>query len=317
MKKSRRDATTKSSSSLPNHAVEPVDLGAVGERRAQVVWDEYWFTPQSATGLFRVQQLVYVVAAIWFLVQLRSLEFWWNETGFGARDLSASLEVFSEGDFLSRFRLTPLWMTQSSTMLIAWSLIGVVLSIASILNIAGRFSRIALAICTLCLAQRMSWAVGLVEPYLVALTAYLAIARMSREDDWSHRFATRLIQVHTWLSLCAACANQLAFESWWQGEAVWWLAANNRSTILTENWLEGRLLLVNALTHSVTLASLVASACLWPFTNQVSPWRLRLGISGGLWVAAAYALIADHFLYGVLLAAGILVWLVREKLEGT
>ncbi len=103
MKKSRRDVTTKSSSSLPSHAVEPVDVGAAGERRAQVVWDEYWFTPQSATGLLRVQQLVYVVAGIWFLVQLRSLEFWWNETGFGARDLAASLEFLAKVTFCRDF----------------------------------------------------------------------------------------------------------------------------------------------------------------------------------------------------------------------
>ncbi len=43
-------------------------------------------------------------------------------------------------------------------------------------------------------------------------------------------------------------------------------------------------------------AALVASACFVAICQSGIARRLRLGMSGGLWVAAAYALIADHFL---------------------
>lgn len=308
MKKTRREATGKVNSAAMGHSTEPSHASLAEHRTAQVAWDDYWFTPQSAAGLVRVQQLVCGVSALWFLSQLRSVDFWWNETGLNAISLSGQLDSFSEGDFLSRFRLTPLWSTESSTIIVLWSLFGIVLSIMSALSIGGRISRTVLMICILFLAQRMSWANGLVEPYLVAMTGYLAIARMSPGDDWSQRFATRLIQVHTWLLLAAALASQLAFEPWWQGESAWWLAASERSTILSTNWFEGRLLLVNFITHSVTLSTTVAIACLWPCTNRASISRRRWGMATGLFVAAAYALIADQILYGTLLFAGILAW---------
>lgn len=307
MKKTRRDATRKVDAALVDPSTEPSNIRFAEHRSAQAVWDDFWFTPQSAVGLVRVQQLVCIVSALWFLTQLRSIDFWWNETGLNAVSLSGRLDSFSEGDFLSRFRLTPLWSTESSTVIVLWSLFGIVLSTLSALNVGGRISRTALMFCILFLAQRMSWANGLVEPYLVAMTGYLAVARMSPGDDWSQRFGTRLIQVHTWLLLGAALASQLAFEPWWQGEAAWWLAASGHSTILKTNWLEGRILLVNFITHSLTLSTLLALGCLWPFTHG-SRSRYRWGMAAGLLVAVAYALIADQVLYGALLVAGILAW---------
>lgn len=308
MKKARRESSSKVDSVPVGHSTEPADAGLAERRTAQDHWDDYWFTPQAAGSLVRVRQLVCLVSALWFLIQLRAVEFWWNQTGLSTVSFTGQLDSFSEGDFLTRFRLTPLWYTESSNIIVLWGLLGIAISILCALNIGGRISRILLMICILCLAQRMSWANGLIEPYLVAMTGYLAAARMSPSDDWSQRFATRLIQVHTWLLLSAALASQLAFEPWWQGEAAWWLAASSRSTLLTTNWLEGRILLVNVLTHSITLATACAIGCLWPFTNRETRGRRRWGMATGFLVAAAYALIADQILYGTLLAAGILAW---------
>ncbi len=53
------------------------------------------------------------------------------------------------------------------------------LAIASTFNFGGRILRAALALTILLLAQRLSWSNGIVEPYLIALAAYLAIARLS------------------------------------------------------------------------------------------------------------------------------------------
>lgn len=66
----------------------------------------------------------------------------------------------------------------------------------------------------------------------IALLGYLTFARLTSAEDWGNGFAAKLIRFHTWMILSALCLNQLAFESWRQGEAAWWLAANGDSPIL-------------------------------------------------------------------------------------
>lgn len=278
----------------------------------QAKWDGYWFTPQSAEELLQVHRLVCIVAAVWFISQLNAHSYWWSPLGLGAADFSGRLEGFTEGESLARFRWTPLWMTNSFTILAAWCIGGVGLSILGFINFGGRVTRGLLALSILLFTQRLAWGNGLVEPYLVALAGYLAIARLSTGEDWSHRFASRLIQVHTWLLLSASLASQLAFNVWWQGEAVWWLAASGHSTLLSSSWFEDRLMLVNLLTHSITSCTAVAIGCLWPWATRPSSWRVRCGIGAGCVVAMAYALVADQILFGCLLASSTLAWRVRS-----
>ena len=225
-----------------------------------------------------------------------------------ASDFAGQLEGFTEGETPARFRWTPLWMTQSSTFIALWCLVGAGLSILCLMNIGGRALRGTLAIWLLLLSQRLAWGNGTAEPYLVAMAGYLAIARLSTGEDWSHRFSLRLIQVHTWLLLCASLISQLALTAWWQGEAVWWMAASGRSTLLAPSWLEDRLMLVNLLTHGITVCTAMAIVCLWPWATGASSWRHRCGIGASLLVAMAYALIADQILYGCLLAGGTMAW---------
>ena len=310
MKKSRRE------NGSPTHqlnASQPTDTPneLTANPSWQAKWDDYWFTPQSAAGLMQVQRIVCIVAAMWFISLLNANDFWWGPFGLNAADFSGRLEGFTEGEALARFRWTPLWITNSFTIVALWCILGVCLSILSFINFGGRVVRGLLAVWILLLSQRLAWGNGLLEPYLMVLTGYLALARLSTSEDWSHQFALRLIQVHTWLLLCASLANQLAFSAWWQGEAVWWLTASGRSTLLSTSWFEDRLMLVNLLTHGITLCTAVAIGCLWPLATRSSRLRTRCGIVAGMVVALAYALVADQILFGCLLAASALAW--REK----
>ncbi len=280
----------------------------------QEAWDAYGvFDPQSRAPI--VQGLVSAVAALWFLANLSHYDFWWGDSGLSAAQFSGQLEAFTEGTFAPQFRLTPLWLTNSFVWIGLWCVLGALLALLCGLNWGGRAIRCALALAVLGMAQRMSWTVGLVEPYLVAMTCYLAIPHSSRTIDWSHRLALRLVQVHTWFLLVAALASQLSYDSWWQGETAWWLAAGGQSTLFQSGWFEGRILLVNFLTHGITLATIVAvGACRrW----RPSPHRSALDAA---WRPAwswrrPMGLLADQTLYGCLLASGVWgsAWLCRAS----
>ncbi len=297
--------------------VEPFQTGkpATTALPFQEAWDAYWFDPQSRAPIVPLQRLVSAVAALWFLANLSHYDFWWGDSGLSAAQFSGQLEAFTEGTFAPQFRLTPLWLTNSFVWIGLWCVLGALLALLCGLNWGGRAIRCALALAVLGMAQRMSWTVGLVEPYLVAMTCYLAIPHSSRTIDWSHRLALRLVQVHTWFLLVAALASQLSYDSWWQGETAWWLAAGGQSTLFQSGWFEGRILLVNFLTHGITLATIVAVGCLWPMASQPSPERTRCGVAAGLVLAAAYGLLADQTLYGCLLASGVWgsAWLCRAS----
>jgi hypothetical protein len=107
--------------------------------------------------------------------------------------------------------------------------------------------------------------------------------------------------------LCALCLNQLAFESWRQGEAAWWLAANGDSPMLSSNVLDGRVLLVNVLSHCVTLSTLIAAIALWPLANG-SARRIRVGQIALCITASAVALLAGQILFALLLLATSISW---------
>lgn len=320
MKKAKRtaersaaEATSKSTiESTPQSSARPAHVH--GQRGSlQQRWDAFWFAPRPAERLVVIQRLVSVIAIVWFVQQLTASGFWWSEPGFHTVKLASSMEAFTEGALAARFRLSPLWLTQSYTAIFVWCCAGMLLAGLSAFNYGGRATRVLSTLFVLCLAQRIGWCNGLAEPYLLALMAYLAFARMASAADWSHGFSLRLIQVHTWLLLCAALVSQLSFDAWRQGEAAWWLASSGRSNLLTPAVLEGRLLLVNLLTHSITISTLVAAVCLWPFVDSPSILRRRSGIAASLVLAASYALAADQLLYGGLLAAGTMAWHWKVK----
>ena len=274
----------------------------------QALWDQYWFEPTQAGPLRLVHKLVSFIAAVWFFGLMTSGSFWWGSHGFSAARLSSNLESFTEGDWLARFRLTPLWLSDSFTVIATWCGLGVLLSVLNLVQAGGRWLRALHMVWILLLAQRLTWTTGNAEPLLVALTGYVSIARFTKTAHWSHGFSSRLIQMHIWLLLCAALVNQLAFEPWWQGDAAWWLAASGRSTLLSTSFLEGRLILSNLITHAMTLGTAIAVVCLWPLAARPSVIRIHTGMIAGWSLALGYALMADQVLYGGLLAAGICIW---------
>ncbi len=89
---------------------------------------------------------------------------------------------------------------------------------------------------------------------------------------------------------------------------MWWLASTNHSHMFRPSWLTDRILLVNVLTHAITIATVFAVYGLWPFAPEGSTTRRRLGVMTGVAVAIAYALAADQLLYGIALGVSTLAF---------
>ncbi|MCC6512331.1 MAG: hypothetical protein IT423_24750 [Pirellulaceae bacterium] len=275
-------------------------------------WDAFWFQPTANNPVHWLRRIVCLLTALWFLPILVDVEPWWGKAGLQEAAFNRKLAVATEDIWPSRFRITPLWMTSEARFIQVWSAAGIALATASAAGIGGRLTLVALMLAVLFLAQRMTWSTGACEPYLIALLGYLALAQPSTnqpstQPHWRSQLAWRMIQIHTWLLLAAALASQLANPAWWQGESVWWLAVTDHSTVLSSQWLVGKILLINLLTHTITICTLGAVIGLWPLnTSAPRAWsmgRRKLGLGCGLVVACSYALVGDQFLYGMLLVA--------------
>lgn len=298
--------------------LQPDDPPPHTDQRFSVRWDAFWFAPVWGPQLTHVRIATGVLAAIWFTLLFSSSAWWFGEQGWAATEFSRKLSVASEGMWSSRLRVSPLWSTSNPVVVKVWASAGVLLSLLSIAGLGGRVIMFALFLSVLFMAQRYAWTAGAFEPYLIAVLGYLIIApgrclwcKRSPEYaiDSCGGLALRLIQVHTWMLLSAGQASQLALESWWRGEAVWWLAATGHSNALSLDQLRGHLLFVNLLTHGITLCTIAAVLALWPKRSR------RYGLVCGCIVAMAYALVADQMLYGGLLLAGLLSFLPAGRLH--
>jgi hypothetical protein len=269
-------------------------------------WNRFWFTPSYGEQLVRVRLPICFLAAIWFAIMFSNTTWWFGDAGWAESELSRSLSTATEGPWAGRFRFSPLWATSKPIVFQIWATVGLLLAIVAAVGVGGRIALLALFLSVLCLAQRLTWATGAFEPALVAALGYLLVdpgrsllapAAAQQHSRWSATLATGLLQVHTWMLIVAALASQLASATWWRGEAVWWLTATGHSTLLTTDLLRGRILIVNAATHGITVCTLIAVAALWPL-------RMRpIALVCGCVLGAAYALVSDQILYGSLLVA--------------
>jgi hypothetical protein len=274
--------------------------------------ERFWFTPASESLLLAPRVWISTIAAIWFATWIAAAGFWFSPEGLLAEEVALSIAASDFSPWESRFLFSPLWYYSTPSAVIVYALVGFGLALASGIGLGGRWALAGLLLWIVMLAHRTPWLTGAVEPLLIASLAYLTLAPgtpcwarasnslPSGQSTWQSGLALRLLQVHTWLLLLFGVLMQTAGLAWWRGEAVWWLTATGHSTLLSPSMLWDRELLVNFLTHGLLLTQLAALLLLWP------TWLRPLGIAAGWLAAAGIALLADQFLYGMLLAGCLL-----------
>ncbi len=283
---------------------------AVSQPTVAELWDSFWFTPQCHNSLRFMRTLVCATCIVWLVAVAITASTWFGHGGFGDANLDKKLSVSTEGVWPARFRITALWMTSNPMVIQAWCAVVALLAAASAIGIGGRIINLVLFVAALLTVHRLTWATSSVEPLMVASLGYLAIAppqRAAKVPSWTTGFAIRLIQCHLWIVLAAALAAMLSSNAWWQGEAVWHLAAAGQSIVLNPNWLADHVLITNAITYIVLIAMTLAVGLLW------NSHLMKVGIVAGWAVALAYALVANQLLYGALIAALLLAFFEKQS----
>jgi hypothetical protein len=137
---------------------------------------------------------------------------------------------------------------------------------------------------------------GILEPVLAFSLFYLCFAPSGAYfsiDSWRRRraaangprpptvganIATRLLQIHTALVYFMMGITMLSgpAQSWWYGEAVWYLIARPESRLIDLTWLDDHVYLLNSWTHWIVFYELAFAVLVW--NRRARPVVLLLGI---------------------------------------
>lgn len=268
----------------------------------QQLWDKFWFTPTDPKplGIVRMAWSILTIAylASWFA----DINLWFSNDGILATPRIAELLQSAADEQPVYLRISPLYWIQSESLLYGYLSCGILLCLIAASGIAGRLSSLLVWLFIASIVHRAPMLSGLCEPLLTLGWGYLTIHSGKEQNLFragvcdqtpSHpaNIALRLMQVHLFAWIVLSVASQSGGLVWWQGEAVWWLASEARSPALSLNWLGRNPYALNALTHAVIAAQLLALFMLWP--REVRRYGLI-----ALWTACGLLiLVSDQMLY--------------------
>lgn len=262
-------------------------------------WNQFWFRPRTAETLGLLRILVgltalYVVAT--FAPDLA--------TFFGPNGLLPKSMVDNWLETRAA-TLSPLWYCASTTELyvaLALALIVLALFTAGVLT---RVTSVLAWLAVLSFSHRGPLLTQLVEPLLALSTLYLCIGPCGRAfsvDAWRKRGAEkspsaadcgctsatisqRLLQLHTSaIYLLMGLGKLAAGDLWFNGEAVWRLAAKPESRLLDlTGWLHSHPFVYQGWSHAIVLFELVFAVLIWHRLAR----PLLLGLSVLHWAGLA------------------------------
>jgi hypothetical protein len=276
-------------------------------------WNRFWYTPSDAYGVSFLRVLTGLMAMYFIASYTADLIRWFGPYGLLSVDTvklltGASLAVGADGTIVARESLfyyfdnpAILWVIHALSFLVVLMFtVGLFTRVTSILSFIAILSYI----------HRAPMLTGQFEPVLTMLILYLCIApagvyfsvdrllrkrkekasaTLHREDE-STKYVTatismRLIQLHVAGFYLMMGITKLAGETWWLGDAVWWLMAHNESRLVDFTFL-GRWEawpVFNLWTHAIVAFELLFGILIW---NRLAR-PLLIGISVIMWTSLA------------------------------
>jgi hypothetical protein len=210
------------------------------------------------------------------------------------------------------------WITDSSLLWVAHA-VALLVVLAFTLGLFSRITNVLSVLVVLSYVHRAPMITGQFEPVLSMLLIYLCIgpsgaylsldallkrrragaAAKSGGDAnggdkeasaaprvpacWTATVSQRLIQLHLAGFYLTMGLTMLAGETWWGGDAVWWLAAHTESRLVRLTFLSGMPLVYNAWTHLIVLYQLTFPLLAW--NRLARPLLLAWGVL--MWVSLA------------------------------
>jgi hypothetical protein len=255
-------------------------------------WNRWWFTPRDASSLSALRIAVGLITLYWLATLGIDLIFLFGKGGLLPRDVIRQMAEL-------RDRPTFSYLHGLSSAVELWTAHFAALAVTLLFTV-GLFTRVASVltlVAFLATAHRGTVITGVVEPVLAFSLLYLCIApcgarfsldawRRGRRGDVarlaSHsvaaNVATRLLQVHVALVYGMMGITMLSgpADSWWIGDAMWFLIARPESRMVDLTWLDDHTYLLNFWTHWVVLYELAFAVFVW--NRWARPVLLILGI---------------------------------------
>jgi hypothetical protein len=186
------------------------------------------------------------------------------------------------------------WMTSPAALWAAHTAALVVVALFTV-GLFTRVTSVLTLVVLLAYVHRVWMITGIVEPVLAFGLYYLCFAPCGAYfslDAWRRKramaappllslganIATRLLQIHTALVYFMMGITMLSspFQTWWSGEAMWFLIARPESRMIDLTWMDDHINLLNFWTHCVVSYELAFAILVW--NRWARPVILLLGI---------------------------------------
>ncbi len=256
------------------------DYAGVCSQRFGQAWNRFWYTPADPLPLCVIRVLIAAVVVYWHATYAFDLVRWFGPHGMlpvEAIDLLRGAEntSFSLLDYV-----------HSETMLWTVHLACAVPLLMFLVGFKTRLSAVFTLLVVLSYIHRAPLLTGQVEPIITLVLFYLCWApcgaklsvdawrrRQAAEDEtelpsrsYAARIVLRLIQVHIVLVYLMMAVGQLGAggDTWWIGEAVWWLAVRPETRLVDlTGVLSGHIYLINLWTHAIVLFEIGFAVLIW------------------------------------------------------
>jgi hypothetical protein len=249
-------------------------------------WSDFWFTPADPTVLGVIRVLTGLMLVYTHFVWGLRLHEFFGPDGWMGESATRSLQ---QGQFIFSY----LWYVPSEWLGVA-HVAAMVILVLFTLGILTRLTSLLSFLILINYAHRAPAALFGLDQINALLTMYLAIgasggalsvdrlfarywrARRSLTTDpvaklrlgpipsVSGNISLRLIQVHMCVIYLFAGLSKLLGESWWDGTAIWRVAASYEYQSLDVTWLANTPLLVNLFTHLAAFWELSYCVLVWP-----------------------------------------------------
>jgi hypothetical protein len=278
--------------SSTSSAEQATSKGYFGEL-AEVIdsrWRHFWFSPGDPLTMSTVRVVAGILSLYYLLTFSVDLVSWFGPEGLLRRESASRLMTDFGQEVVYRFSLfqvsndpTYLWLVHGASLLIA---------LAFTVGLFTRLTSVLTLLTLLSYTHRAPMITGFLEPVLTFVVAYLCIAPSGRYlsvDAWrrgiplpgpdpkleQHPFGInsvlanlgwRLLQVHLIAFHVMIGFAMLAGETWWIGEAVWWLIAHTESRLVDLTVLGSTqvgLYFINFLTHLIVAYMFFYGLLVW------------------------------------------------------
>lgn len=259
-----------------------------------VAWNRFWFTPHDPAILCVLRILVGCAAFYYVASFTPDLTLWFGTRGVLPIESVRELTNDFHWSYLNHIHDDrTLWVVHVLALVVLgalvvgwWTPVAAALSLVVVLSYIHRAPMLA----------------GQFEALLGFLLLYLCVGPCGRRyslDQWlmarrgrptaaptpsvAAAISTRLMQVHLALLYAVAGLTKVAGETWWAGEAVWWLIAHRESRLIDLTFLHEWPFVINIWTHAILTFELAFAILIW---NRLAR-PLLLVVAVGMWASLA------------------------------